>query len=162
MPDELPPNKVCPKCGAENLATASHCLECHAPLRPGLGLREEVLWIDGKSAARRPLPLRDRSGWRGFFRLMSVPGCTALVYALYPDFDGKGPAAIVTFIAAASLAIVAAVATDTPRHGRTTHHVGWATVDGLLRGIGCLFSAMVALGVSFFAFFFAMCYCGSR
>ena len=159
MPDELPPNKVCPKCGVENLATASHCLECHAPLRAGLGHREEVLWIDGKSGGVLP---RRWSAWKGFFRVMSVPGCTALAFAVYPDPDGKGAAAMLAFLASAMLAVAATIGSETPGRAGRGPHDGWVIVDGLLRGIGCLVSALAALGVSLFACFLAVCYCGSR
>jgi hypothetical protein len=159
LPDELPPNKVCPRCGAENLATAANCLECGAWLRSGIGPREEVLRIDGKSGA--VLPPR-RSAWGGFFRVMSVPGCTVLAFALCPAFEEKAVVASVAFLAAAILAITAARASDARDWGERGPHDGWLIVDGLLRGIGCLFAAVLAVVLSIWIFLFTVCYCGTR
>lgn len=160
MDQELPPNKVCRKCGTENLATAARCLECNAPLQAGPAPREEILRIDGKSGLS--LPPRGGFPWRGLFRVMSVPGCAVVAFWLSPSQEVQMLAVPATFLVALCLAIVAAVATDLTHRGRTTPHGGWAMVDGLLRGIGCLFTALAVPVVSVVAFFFALCYCSSN
>ncbi len=171
---ELPKNKVCSRCGTENLATAARCLECGGPLGPAPAPREESPRIDGKPG--RSLPSRGWFPWRGLSRAMSVPPFAVLAYLLWPDVEGRETAFGITFLAAACLAIVAGIGADSAFRGGTDRRGGWAVadvrlrgvgylftvVDVLLRGVGFLFTAVAALVLSLFALLLAVCYCGSR
>lgn len=156
---ELPPNKACPRCGVENLATAARCLECNAPLGSGPVRPEEILRIVDKPGVSRP-----RSGHlpRGFLRAMSVPGVAVAASFAWPTVEEKGAAALVGFIVAACLAVVTGVMVGPSDFGRPRPAGAWDFLDGLLRGLGCLFAILATLIVSVAALFFAACFCGSR
>ena len=159
MPDELPPNKVCPTCGAENLATAARCLECNAALSVPPPSHDPILRIGDKTS---PIPPRRRFLSRGFLRLMSVPALSVIVWTMWPEGAGKVVAIPCTFLVATCLAIVAGVAADPIPGSGSRPHAGWVFVDGILRGLGCLFSVVAGFVVSLGAFFLAVCYCNPR
>lgn len=159
MRDELPPNKVCPRCGTENLATAARCIECNAGLGGAHRPDDPTLRIGDKTS---PFPPRHGFLHRGFLRIMSVPALAVIAAAMWPEIEGKGIAALVAFIVAACLAMVAGVAAEPVTGSGAQPHAGWVFVDGILRGLGCLFSVMAGFVVALVAFFLAICYCNPR
>jgi hypothetical protein len=160
MDVELPPNKSCPKCGAENLATATQCLECEASLKAQPHAGQPILRITDKDLE----PVRQRGNFltQGFLRMMSVPAFAILTGILWPSPEGKGPAAMTAGAAAALLAIVVSVYVETTPFGRRRPAEVWLFLDTLIRGVGCLFALPAALFISIAALALGACYCGAR
>lgn len=159
MPDELPPNQVCRKCGAENLATAERCLECNAPLAGRRPAAEPILRIVDKDVRR---PRRGGVFSRGFLRIMSVPGVALGVAIAWPSPETKGIAALFGFILTAYLAMIVTTKLDPTDFRRPRPHEVWEVIDVLLCGVGCLFAVVAGLAVSIFGLFFAYCSCAVR
>lgn len=161
MEHELPPNRPCPRCDAENLATADHCLECGAPLRRSPGPRDEILRIgDGKLV---PSPrARSRFPWHGLFRLMAPPASAAAVAFFWPSVEDRGAAALATFLLVACVGTVAAFEAERHAARGSRPGGGWVVVDGILRAIGAVFAGLVAFSISLFALLLAVCYCNTR
>lgn len=110
---ELRPNKPCPRCGAENIATADRCIACGAAFQgvrpPSMGVGSKIGKKDPEpSAVDRPATWKPYVWQRNAFRVLGVAGCNGFAAYVVGRMERGGAIALVVVLLVLAISVLAA------------------------------------------------------